>query len=222
MLQVIGQLLPIAVALALSSVPITATLLILLSPGRTRSALPFLIGWVVGIALVVSICSLAARAVPASRSSQRADPAIGIAEILIGIALVVAAAATLRRRRRDAPTAMPPWLHSVGTIGPWSAFGLALILNVRPKGLLLAIAAGLAIHAEGLSLGESAIAVGIYTIVAASTVAVPIIATLAAPARAEPRLGDAQDWLMRNGPVVTSVILIVIAAAIIGTGIGRL
>jgi hypothetical protein len=210
------------VALAVSSVPIMATLLILLSPARTRSAVPFLIGWVIGIALVVSICALAAQAVPASRVSRRPDQAVGIAEILVGVALLVVAVATVRRRRRQTPTAMPRWLRSVETIGPWSAFGLALVLNVRPKGLLLAIAAGLAIRAEGLSLGEAAVAVGIYTIIAASTVAVPIIATVAAPERAEPHLRDAQDWLLRNGPVVTGVIVIVIAVAIVGTGISRL
>ncbi|GAA4378666.1 GAP family protein [Agromyces bauzanensis] len=222
MLQVIGQLLPLAVALAVSSVPIMATLLILLSPGRTRSALPFLTGWVIGMALVVSICAVAAQAVPTSRSSHRPDPAIGIAEILVGVALAVVAVVTLRGRRRQAATALPKWLRSVGTIGPWSAFGLALILNVRPKGLLLAIAAGLALRAEGLSLGESVVAVTFYTIVGASTVAAPIIATVAAPDRTAVPLRDAQDWLLRNGPVATSIIVIVIAAAVIGTGIARL
>ena len=48
MLSAFGTLLPIALAVAVSSVPITLTILILLSPKRNQVAIPFLIGWVVG------------------------------------------------------------------------------------------------------------------------------------------------------------------------------
>ena len=40
MLQATWHILPIAIAVAVSSVPIMATILILLSPNRARSALP--------------------------------------------------------------------------------------------------------------------------------------------------------------------------------------
>ena len=66
------------------------------------------------------------------------------------------------------------------------------------------------------------IAILIYTIVGASTVAVPIIVTLAAPERMEPRLVSMKDWLARNSSSVTAVILFVIGVVIIGTGLGRL
>ena len=60
MLSALGPLLPIAVAVAVSSVPIMATILILLSPKRNRSAIPFLIGWLVGMAAVVVVAALGA------------------------------------------------------------------------------------------------------------------------------------------------------------------
>ena len=62
----------------------------------------------------------------------------------------------------------------------------------------------------------------IYTLIAASTVAVPIIATLAAPARMEPRLVRCAAWLIRNGEALASVIGIVIGVVIVGMGLGRL
>ena len=58
MLDAIGHVLPIALAVAISSVPIMATILILLSPKRGRSALPFLIGW------VLEACGVTVRARP--------------------------------------------------------------------------------------------------------------------------------------------------------------
>jgi hypothetical protein len=220
--QAIGHLLPIALAVAISTVPIMATILVLLSPRRGRSALPFLLGWVLGIATVVSLCTAFAQLIPTSRSPRRPETTIGIAEMLVGVALVVIAIIAWRRARRNPSTAMPKWLNAVGSLGRWSSFGLAFALNVRPKGLLLAVAAGLSLRADGLSLGESAVAIAIYTLIGCSTVAVPIIVTLAAPERMEPRLVSAKEWITRNNGIITAIILVMVGVVIFGTGLGRL
>ena len=220
--QAIGHVLPIAVAAAISSVPIMATIVILLSPARSHSALSFMIGWMLGLAAVVTIATLAAQAIPGPRSARDPQEAVGIAEILIGVALLVVAVVRWRRQRRSPRSGMPQWLGRVGSLGPWSRFGIGLLLNLRPKGLLLAISAGLAIRAPMLSIGQTVIVILIYTVVAASTVAVPIIAALSAPQKMEPRLRTAEGWLARNSAVLTSLIVVLIAVVIIGTGIARL
>ena len=220
--QAIGHILPIALAVAISSVPIMATILILLSPRRSQSAVPFLIGWVLGIATVVSLCTAFAQLIPTARSPRRPETAIGSAEILVGIALIVIAVVAWRRARANPSTTMPKWLNAVGSLGPLASFGVAFALNLRPKGLLLAIAAGLALRGDGLTVGESAVAIAIYTVVASSTVAVPIIVTLASPKRMEPRLVSAKEWISRNNGIITAIILVMIGVVIIGTGLGRL
>jgi hypothetical protein len=222
MLPAIGQLLPLAVAVAISSVPMMATILILLSPKRAQSAVPFLVGWVLGILVVVSLCTLFAQAVPASRSPRRPETVIGTLEILIGAGLIVIAIIEWRRARRNPTDAMPKWLNAVGTFGPFPAFAVAFALNLRPKGLLLAVAAGLVLRSEGLTLTESAVAILVYTAIGCSTVAVPIIVTLAAPERMEPRLVASKEWIGRNSGVVTALILLLIGVVIIGTGLGQL
>ena len=89
MLSALGQLIPIAVAAALSTVPITVMVLILLSPERNRSAMPFLIGW------VVWACSCCWRSAPSGRPSCRCRPertpqvAFGVAEIVVGSGIVL-------------------------------------------------------------------------------------------------------------------------------------
>jgi threonine/homoserine/homoserine lactone efflux protein len=220
--QAIGHILPFAVAVALSSVPIMATIFILLSPNRSRSALPFLIGWVIGIFVVVCIAALLAQAVPTARLPRRPDTVIGGIEIVVGLLLIGLAFLTLRHARRQTTHEVPKWLRTSGELGPWQSLGLAFILNVRPKALLLAIAAGLTIRADSDSLTDAFIAIGVYTLIAASTVAVPIIATLAAPARMEPRLVSMRGWLIDNGEALGSVIGIVIGVVIVGMGIARL
>lgn len=222
-MQAIGLVIPIAIAVAISSVPIMTTLFILMSPNRSRAAVPFLVGWVVGIFLVVSFCALLAQAVPTPRSPRRPDTVIGVLEILVGATLIVIGIVSWRRQRHGGSTALTPsWLSSAGNLGPWAAAGLGLVLNVRPKGLLLAIAAGLTVRADADTLSTAVLAILIYTVIAASTVAVPIIATMVSPARMEPRLIAAHDWMQRNGAALTSAIIGVIGLVIVGMGIARL
>ncbi len=220
-MPVIGHILPIALAVAISSVPITATIILLLSPSRSRSAAPFLIGWVLGIFATVTLASLAAQAIPVGRTRRQADTALGVLAIIVGVALIVLAIASWRRARLNPPQ-LPKWLGSLESIGPWQSLGVALLLNLRPKGLLLAIAAGLTIRGDAESVSDAVFAIVVYTVIGASTVAVPIIATLAAPARMEPRLVRAREWLDAHGEAVTNIILIFIGVVIVGAGIARL
>lgn len=221
MWQVIGQLLPIAVAAAISSVPIMAMILVLLSPRRAQSAVPFLLGWVLGIAVTVSLCAVGTRVIPTSRG-DRPDVALGVAETIVGVAMLAVAVASWRRARRQASLPMPRWLRTIGSLGSWSAFGVAVLLNVRPKGLLLALAAGLVLRGAALPLGDAVIAICVYTAVAASTIAVPIVMTLVAPARMEGRLVDARDWMQRHHTAVSSTILIMVGFLAIGNGLARM
>ena len=97
MWQALGGLLPIAVAVAVSSVPITMTILILLSPNRNRAALPFLVGWVVGVAAVIVLSTLFASTLPA-QPRRGADPTIAVLWMVIGAALIVLGAINLAKR----------------------------------------------------------------------------------------------------------------------------
>lgn len=221
-MQAVGYLLPLGLAVALSSVPITVALFILLSPNRSRSALPFLIGWVGGMFVVVTLCTLLAQAVPTSKRPRQADTVIGTLMIVVGLAVIVLAVWTLGRARRQTAPSRPGWLHSAESLGPWSSVGIALVLNLRPKALLIAVAAGLALRADAPSASGALVAIIIYTVVGASTVAFPIIATLVRPASMEPRLITARDWLVKNGEIVTGVILLLIGVVIIGMGMARL
>ncbi|MFB6612284.1 GAP family protein [Agromyces sp. NPDC056379] len=221
MLQAIGHILPIALAVALSSVPLMATIVILLSPKR-ESAAPFLIGWVLGMAVLVVICTLSTQAVPTPRSARQPDVAVGVGEMLVGAGLIVIGIISWRRARRNPVEGMPSWLGKMESIGPWSAFGLGVALNIRPKEILLALAAGLAIRGAGLSGSEAAIVILVYTLIGASTVAVPVIATLIDAKGMQPRLLKMKEWLIRNSRVVTSLILLMVGVFIIGSGLGRL
>ena len=216
----LGSLLPIAIAMALSTVPITATLVILLSPRRRQSSIPFLAGWMLSIGLVVLA---AASGTFALRRSLRGEQltAIAITGIVLGGVLVISAMVAWRRSGHAAPT-RKSWLDSLGSVGPLAAFGIGLAMGFRPKALLLGAAAGLGLASNSLTQTKDAIAVGCYIVISASTVAVPVIWTLVAPDRMEPRLVKWRGWLDRHGELLTAVITMIIGVVVIGAGIADL
>jgi hypothetical protein len=66
MINVIGQLLPLMVAVALSTVPILVTVTVLLAPRSSSSALFFLIGTLLGSFAVTGVLTLILLQFPAS------------------------------------------------------------------------------------------------------------------------------------------------------------
>ena len=222
MVPALAQLVPLALAAALSSVPITATILILLSSRRNRSAVPFLIGWISGMVLVVVGAVLGAGALP-TPTLKPAPLVIGTAEVVVGLGLVLyGLIAALRAVRNQRLSSSNRWLSAVSSFGPLSSFGLAFVLNFRPKGLLIAVAAGLAITGASLLWADSVVLIAVYVVLAVSTVVVPIVITLVMPQRMEPRLLRIRDWLDRNGAVVTAVVMGVIGVVIALAGLIKL
>jgi Sap, sulfolipid-1-addressing protein len=221
MFAALGHLLPIALAVALSSVPITATLLILLSPKRNRSAIPFLIGWVLGMAVVLAVFGYGGNALPIIPTRAQST-SIGTAEIIVGATLVVLAVVSWLRARNSPPKETNRWLQAIGSFGPLPSFGVAFALNFRPKGLLLGAAAGLALAGDTLTTTAAVIAGVYYVVIASSTVAGPIVVTLAAPERMQPRLIAARDWLEDNSRTMASLIMLMIGVVIIGVGLSRI
>jgi threonine/homoserine/homoserine lactone efflux protein len=72
--QAIGQALPFGVGVALSPVPIIAVVLMLSTPKGRVNGLAFLLGWVVGIAVLGTIVLLAREGrSPSGRRTGRAS-----------------------------------------------------------------------------------------------------------------------------------------------------
>src|SRR6478752_6565802 len=128
--QALGTLIPLGVAAAVSTVPILITILILLSDNRNRSALPYLIGWVVGTLFLVTVGTLAASSLPKPRPRQP-NTILGV------LAILVALGVHTLRRRGEAQGQEPKWAHAVGSIGAGRSLGLGVALNLRPKSILL-------------------------------------------------------------------------------------
>ncbi|MET0842423.1 MAG: GAP family protein [Mycetocola sp.] len=220
MVGVIGQLLPLMVATALSTVPILVSITILLAPRSTASAILYLIGLLSGSFLMTGLLAYGAQALP-TFSVFGSGPTVATVSTVIGLAFIASGIVLFVRGGADSRIGMPRWLRAVGTIRPITALGLGLVLNIRPKALLLSTAAGLVIGTARLTDAEIVIVLAIFAIVGGSTVAVPIVVALARPQATRPHLQEAERWIVRHARAVTAVVLLLIGTIILGDGLSR-
>ena len=207
-------------AAAISTVPITAMLLILLSPRRKAAALPFLIGSVVGMLVVVGVCTLAAQALPEPRPRQP-PTAAAVIELIAGVALIVLGVRTWLGREQ-ADDDVPAWTKSIDELTSGRALGLGLLLALRPKNVLLAAVVGVQLHVETLDLGATIAAAVLYVVIATSSLTIPIVLTLIYPNRMQPRLEAVAARLTSEAPVISAVVLILIGTVVAGAGLQNL
>lgn len=212
---VIGDVLPLAVAVAISPAAIVAAILMLFS-ARAGSAGPgLLIGWIVGIVAAVTVFVVISGGVGASQSPT------GVSWVKVGLGAVLIAAGVRTWRGRDRNHGPPKWMAAIDRMGFVQALGLGLALAaINPKNLLMAAAAGVAIGAAGLTAANTVVVVAIYTVIAASTVTVPVVAYAVAKDRMRAPLDEAKSWLEANNATVMAVLLLLIGAVVIGKGIG--
>jgi threonine/homoserine/homoserine lactone efflux protein len=220
--EVIGDLLPLAIGVAISPIPIIAAILMLLSAKAGGTSLGFLLGWVVGIAAVAGVFTALANA----GVGGSAEPSATVSWIKIGLGAVLLLVAVRQWRGRPKPgadAALPGWMSAMDTFTFPKAAGLGFLLSaVNPKNLLMCVAAGAAIGTATLSGGGDVVAVAVFTVIAASTVAIPVLAYAVASKRLRGPLDELKEWLQTHNAAVMTVLLVVIGTVLIGKGIGGL
>lgn len=217
--EVIGQILPLAVGVALSAVAIIAVILILFTAKARSNGLAFVAGWVIGLTVVGGIVLILGDI--ASEDDGGESTTSGVIKLLLGLLLVALAVKNWRSRPKEGEEAeMPVWMAGLGGFGSGRSFGIAALLSgVNPKNLALTVAAASVIASAGLSTGEEIVALAVYVILASLTVALPVIVYLILGERAEAGLTSLKDWMAENNATITAVILLVFGAKLIGDGI---
>jgi threonine/homoserine/homoserine lactone efflux protein len=216
----IGDVLTYAVGVAISPIPIIATILMLLAPKAGAASVGFMIGWVVGIALAATVFTVIASTSGLSGSSEPSK-ASGWIKLVLGVLLLLLAARQWKSRPKPGETAaLPKWMSAIDsfTFGRASALGFGLAA-VNPKNLLMCVAAGTAIGSAGLTHSQDVVVVAVFTVLAACTVAVPVIAYAVARERMAPVLADLKVWLEAHNAAVMAVLLLVLGVALVGKGI---
>lgn len=220
--ETIGEILPLAVGIAISPIPIMAAILMLLSPRAKGTSLGFLFGWLVGIIAAIVIFALLSSVLP--QPADGPSTVAGVIKIVLGALLLLLAVKQWRSRPAEGEqAALPKWMTAIDTMTPAKALVLGFVLAaVNPKNLLMAASAGLVVGGASLTLGQTIAVIAVFTVIAASTVLGPVIAYLAASAKMAEPLERLREWLVDNNAAIMAVLLLVIGVSVVGKGIASL
>jgi Kef-type K+ transport system membrane component KefB len=221
--EAIGDILPLAVGVALSPLPIVAIILMLVTPRARVNGLAFITGWLVGLAVVgVIVLALAG---PADASEQ-GEPAtwVSILKLILGFLLLIVALRQWRGRPQEGEAAAAPtWMGAIDRFTARKALGAgALLAGANPKNLLLAIGAGVAIAQTAIAGGQQAIAYAVFALIGTLGVGVPVILFFALGERSGPLLNRLKTWMSRHNTAIMAVLCLVIGVKLIGDAIGGL
>ncbi|MFC9550926.1 GAP family protein [Rhodococcus sp. NPDC056960] len=218
--SVIGDVLPLAVGVAISPIPIIAVILMLLSKRAGGASAGFGVGWIVGILVATGIFLLLSGGIDTADSDNPSAMSSWV-KVVLGVLLLLLAARQWRSRNANAEP--PKWMQAIDELNFVKSTGLGFALAaINPKNLLLCVSAGVFIGTANISGGEQVVALVVYTLLAGSSVLVPVVAYAVAADRMRGTLDGLKVWLQANNATVMSVLLLVIGAVVLGKGFGGL
>jgi threonine/homoserine/homoserine lactone efflux protein len=220
--QAIGDLLPFAVGVALSPVPIIAVILMLGTERARATGASFAAGWVLGLVAVSVVVVLVAGG--ADDPDSGASTTVDVIKLVFGVLFLVLAIGQWRKRPRPGvEPEMPKWMQAVDqfTAGKSLVLGVALSA-ANPKNLALTLAAAASIAQAGLSSGGTAAAIAVFVVIGSLTVAGPVLYYLVAPEKAAGPLDTIKGFMADHNAVIMFVLLLVLGAKLIGNGIAGL
>ena len=138
--QAIGQILWFAVGVAISPVPIIAVILMLVTPKAGVNGPAFLVGWLLGLAVIGTIVLALAGSANANDGGQPATW-VDVLTLVLGLLLVLVAVKQWRGRPHgdDEPPA-PKWMGAIDSFTSPKALGAGAVpAGANPKNLLLSV-----------------------------------------------------------------------------------
>lgn len=219
--SVIGEVLPLAVAVLISPIPIIATILMLLAPQARAASVGFMVGWLAGIVVALVVFVVLAGVIP-EQDDDASQPVAGVVKIALGVLMLLIAWKQWRGRPPEGEEpALPGWMAAIDRMTLVKALGLGFALSaLNPKNLLMTASAGVLVGTADLPAGDVAVVVVVFTLIAGASVAVPVIGYLVARDAMSGPLQSLRGWLVHNNATVMAVLLLVIGVTMVGKGIG--
>src|SRR4051794_923739 len=218
-----SEVLPYAIGVAISPIPIIAVILMLFSHRAKVNGPVFLLGWVLGLSVVVAVVYGIAHAANAATDSTASDTVSWI-KVGAGVLLLGAARRQFAKRTKPGEAAeMPKWMGTVDDMKPGVAFLLAVVCSaVNPKNLILAAGAAGGVAQVGDSVGDAVVALIVFVVIASVSVGGAVAYYLFEGAKARAHLDELKTWLSVNNAAVMTVLLLVIGVVLIAKGLDLL
>jgi len=205
----------IGLAITLDPLPLTAFMIVLPSKRGVRKGAAFVFGWLVSLAIVVTVTVVATGNNPPKPSTAPSLASLAIRAAL-GAVLVVIGVRHVRARGRPKPPKKPPkWQEHVDSMSPW--FAMVLAPTLQPWAL---IGAGAATVVEAkLSSWESYLALFGYCVLASASYLAMEIYAIVRPDQSQALLARFRAWIDHHTDQVIIVGSLLIGFWLIGNSI---
>ena len=181
----------IGLGVAVDPLPLTAFLVVLPSRRGVRKGAAFVFGWLVSLAIVVTISVLATGNNPPKPETVPSLAALA-GKVALGVVLVVIAIRHRRMMRGPKKPKKPPkWQEHVDSMSPWFAMGLAPTLQ---PWVLIGAGAATVVEAK-LSDWQSYLALFVFCVLASSSYLGMLIYAVFRPARSQAFLARFRNWI---------------------------
>lgn len=213
------EILPLALGIAISPIPIIAVIIMLFSARAKSNSIAFAATWSLTIALVGAGIIMFASGQEMITGNE-GDGGLEWIKIVLGILLLLMAANSFKSRpKKGEKSEMPTWLAKIEEFTPVKSGGLAVLLSViNPKNLPLIIAGALAIAESGQINSTTWINLGVFVIMASFTVIAPVMYYFIAGKKAEKTLTTWKEWLSQNNAMVMFWLLLIVGAILLAEG----
>lgn len=218
----LGDLLPAALGIAISPLPIIASVLMLLSSRPGRAAPAFALGWVLGLTAVTVVVLFVAGPSGAD-TGDGSDTSFWI-KLALGLIFLALAIKTWRGRPADGGEPAPPkWMTGLDDIKPVAAVALGAALSgLNPKNLALAVSGSVAIASADLDASATVACVVVFILLGSILVVGPVLAYFAAHDAMAGPLTLLKAFMQVHNAAIMTVLLAVLGLSNVGKGLGGL
>lgn len=219
----IAAVLPFAFGVAMSPLPIMVVTIMLFSRRGSVNGPVFLSCWAGSLAVLVAAAYALTDSIDTSTTST-AQETIGWGKLAAGLVLLGLALRTwLTRTRPDQEPTLPAWMSGLDELSALRVAGLAVLLAaIKPKNLLLGIAAGSAVAQLGLPAGSAVASLSLFVVLASAPIATPVIYSAIGGERAATNLNEIKNWLAEHNDAMMIVLCSVFGAVLIANALPQL
>ncbi|MFJ9398426.1 GAP family protein [Streptomyces californicus] len=220
----IGQMLASAVGIAISPLPLIAVILMLATPKGRRNGIAFTAGWVLSLAVLVTVVILAGSGGNASGGGDGPASWTLWLKLGLGVLFLLMGVKQWKDRPREGRAAgQPGWMTAIDRFSPATSAGLAAALAAaNPKNLVLAVGGAVSIAASTAPAGGKAVAAILMVLIASLCTLLPLGVYLLGGSRSAKVLGEWKAWMGTHNAAIMTTVLIVLGAKYIGDAISGL
>jgi threonine/homoserine/homoserine lactone efflux protein len=213
----------LGIGIALSPVPILATIVLLSTREAGRNGLAYAFGFFTGLTILAMLVAWFMRQQGLSPRSTTSHLAVG-GTLALGLLLIVFSSYQLTHHHRNMEVPpVPRWLRIVDRFRTPQSAGLGFFNSAfNAKNFALILVAASTVGQNALSTLETSIALGLLLIIAMLGIIAPLTIYFLGGRRSTALLERCKLWLIRNNATVIAVLFLFFGIVLVVKGVLKL